>query len=243
MRDEDIDTMSSMPPLCRGSIVLGTGCKRCARCVQALNELGDPDNGNTARIIREVETSFRRLFAWIKLGFIMDPRPDSEPSHWTRAGFSAQHMTQTPAGEFYHITKPDTGFNVFLRPDAPACLGWLKRIDLRGETTLHSLTIAARVEFGPPEDPMADPLINLNADCNRSRMSAGLPYPRTCARCGLGPCPGPARLPAVVIRPDDPLLVAVKAEFLHGMPDLTGRQINELAMMAVAVVKRVANRE
>lgn len=30
-------------------------------------------------------------------------------------------------------------------------------------------------------------------DCNEVLRTQGLPYPRTCARCGLGPCPDRAR--------------------------------------------------
>jgi hypothetical protein len=204
---EEIDTMSAA--LCKGSVVLGTGCKRCERCIQAFNDLADPTNDNTARLIGEAEGSFRSLFAWITAGDVVGMSHET-PYRWTRAGFTAEHMTQTPAGEFYLIRKPDTGFVAYLRPDALACLGWMQRIDLRGETTLHSLAVAARVD-SMEEDPMFAEV--------------------------------PERPASVVVRLDDPLLIAVKAEFLHGMPDLTGRQINELAMMAVAAVKRVANRE
>lgn len=31
------------------------------------------------------------------------------------------------------------------------------------------------------------------ADCNEVLRAQGLPYPRTCARCGLGPCPDRTR--------------------------------------------------
>ena len=30
--------------------------------------------------------------------------------------------------------------------------------------------------------------IKIDETCNRRRQGAGLPYPRTCAECGLGPC-------------------------------------------------------
>jgi hypothetical protein len=43
---------------------------------------------------------------------------------------------------------------------------------------------------------------------------------------------------ATVIRQDDPMLVAIKAELLHGIPDLTGKQINAAAMLALIVIKR-----
>jgi hypothetical protein len=43
---------------------------------------------------------------------------------------------------------------------------------------------------------------------------------------------------ATVIRPDDPMLVAIKAELLHGIPELTGKQINAAAMLALIAIKR-----
>jgi hypothetical protein len=43
---------------------------------------------------------------------------------------------------------------------------------------------------------------------------------------------------AMVIRPDDPMLVAIKAELLHGIPELTGKQINAAATLALIAIKR-----
>jgi hypothetical protein len=43
---------------------------------------------------------------------------------------------------------------------------------------------------------------------------------------------------ATVIKPDDPMLVAIKAEILFGLPELTGKQINSAAMLALIAVKR-----
>ena len=45
---------------------------------------------------------------------------------------------------------------------------------------------------------------------------------------------------SIVVKPDDPLLIAIKAEFLHAAPDLTGHQINELALAAVVAMRRLA---
>jgi hypothetical protein len=44
---------------------------------------------------------------------------------------------------------------------------------------------------------------------------------------------------ATVIKPDDPILVAIKAELLHGIPELTGSQINRAAMLSLIAVKRL----
>lgn len=126
---------------CRGSIALGTGCKRCDRCLQEINDLGDPANENTARVVDEAQAVFNHLFAWISAG----TPAENDDRCWTRSGFVARQMKQSPVGPFYYITKGDTGLHVYRRPRAPACVGWLKRIDLRGETTLHSLHTAARV--------------------------------------------------------------------------------------------------
>jgi hypothetical protein len=43
---------------------------------------------------------------------------------------------------------------------------------------------------------------------------------------------------AMVIRPDDPMLVAIKAELLRGLPELTGKQINAAAMLALIAIKQ-----
>jgi hypothetical protein len=43
---------------------------------------------------------------------------------------------------------------------------------------------------------------------------------------------------ATVIKSNDPMLVAIKAELLHGIPELTGKQINAAAMLALIAVKR-----
>jgi hypothetical protein len=43
---------------------------------------------------------------------------------------------------------------------------------------------------------------------------------------------------SVTIRPDDPRLVAIKAELLHGIPELTGNQINRAAFLALIAIKR-----
>ena len=44
---------------------------------------------------------------------------------------------------------------------------------------------------------------------------------------------------ASLIRPDDPRLVAIKAELLHGLSELTGSQINRAALIAVAAINRL----
>jgi hypothetical protein len=41
-----------------------------------------------------------------------------------------------------------------------------------------------------------------------------------------------------VIKQDDPMLAAIKAELLHGVPELTGKQINTAATLALIAVKR-----
>jgi hypothetical protein len=46
-------------------------------------------------------------------------------------------------------------------------------------------------------------------------------------------------LMATLIKPNDPMLVAIKAELLHGLPELTGKQINTAAMLALIAVKRL----
>ncbi len=45
---------------------------------------------------------------------------------------------------------------------------------------------------------------------------------------------------ATVISQTDPRLVAIKAKILHGVPELTGRQINAAAMMAVIAIDRLS---
>ena len=42
----------------------------------------------------------------------------------------------------------------------------------------------------------------------------------------------------ITIRQDDQTLVAIKAELLHGIPELTGRQINAAATLALTAVRR-----
>jgi hypothetical protein len=44
---------------------------------------------------------------------------------------------------------------------------------------------------------------------------------------------------ATVISQTDPRLVAIKAEILHGFPELTGRQINLAAFLAVVAINRL----
>jgi hypothetical protein len=41
-----------------------------------------------------------------------------------------------------------------------------------------------------------------------------------------------------VIKPDDPILAAIKAELLRGIPELTGKQINVAALLALIAVNR-----
>lgn len=41
------------------------------------------------------------------------------------------------------------------------------------------------------------------------------------------------------IKQTDPVLVAIKAEILFGLPELTGKQINAAAMLALIAVKRL----
>jgi hypothetical protein len=43
----------------------------------------------------------------------------------------------------------------------------------------------------------------------------------------------------MVIRPNDPKLVAIKAELLHGIPELTGKQINSAAMLALIAINKL----
>ena len=250
---DDIDMSNDHDgPDCKGSIVLGTGCKRCARCKQALLDLGDATNEKTQEIIAGAQAAFLRLYDWIRAG---DTSPIQGQRGWTRAGFVAQHIAHSPAGEFYHITKEGEFCSVFLRPDAPACLGWLKRIDLRGETTLNQLYRLARVD--PVERGVGVDVrtTSPDADCSMRRTAAGLAAPRFCGRCGLGPCQarvGEVRGPethlldqrapnATVVRQDDRWLAAIKLEILHTIPELTGRQINAAAFAAVVAMKRVLN--
>jgi hypothetical protein len=40
------------------------------------------------------------------------------------------------------------------------------------------------------------------------------------------------------IKQTDPILVAIKAEILFGLPELTGKQINAAAMLALIAVNR-----
>jgi hypothetical protein len=42
-----------------------------------------------------------------------------------------------------------------------------------------------------------------------------------------------------VIKQTDPRLVAIKAELLHGVPELTGTQINKAAFFAVIALDRL----
>jgi hypothetical protein len=44
---------------------------------------------------------------------------------------------------------------------------------------------------------------------------------------------------ATAINQNDPRLVAIKAELLHGIPELTGNQINRAAFLAVAAINRL----
>jgi hypothetical protein len=44
---------------------------------------------------------------------------------------------------------------------------------------------------------------------------------------------------SVTIRPDDPRLVAIKAELLHGIPELTGKKINRVAFLALVAIDKM----
>ncbi len=46
------------------------------------------------------------------------------------------------------------------------------------------------------------------------------------------------RVPSVVVRPEDPWLVAIKLELLHQMPHLSGRDINQAATAAVVALRK-----
>jgi hypothetical protein len=47
-----------------------------------------------------------------------------------------------------------------------------------------------------------------------------------------------ARRVIKAIHQNDPMLVAIKAELLHGIPELTGKQINTAAMLALVAINR-----
>ena len=46
---------------------------------------------------------------------------------------------------------------------------------------------------------------------------------------------------AIVLRDNDPRLIAIRAELLHGLPDLTGKQINAAARLALLALERSGN--
>jgi len=77
--------------------------------------------------VSKLETDFKRLLAWIQQGDVTH-RHDGFPYKWERAGFEAQHMRQSPAGEFYVIQHPQ--LYVYLRPGKYG-YGYMKLIDFR----------------------------------------------------------------------------------------------------------------
>jgi hypothetical protein len=127
---------------CRGSIYLGSGCGHCVRCRAEKARLADPNDPDTRRIVGQAELYFRELAEWIVNDRVSET--GRRVPAWVRGGYTFEHMTDSPVGEFLVIQHAESMFIAYLRPMAVAAVGPLRRIDLRGKASLSRLEMTAR---------------------------------------------------------------------------------------------------
>jgi hypothetical protein len=131
--------------VCRGSIVLGTACGNCERCMQDRLRL------ISTGVIDDLDVAFMAIFDWIKDG--AESSVGTPPYRWIRADYEADHMGQSPVGEFFCIRHGT--MTAYLRPWRSG-IGYMDRIDVRGDgcapTDIIKLrkTIEGHVAKAPP---------------------------------------------------------------------------------------------
>ena len=125
---------------CKGTAILGSACGKCPRCYA------------------EAERSFDTLLGWIQGGTVLLSPTGNKLRRWQRGDWRAEVIETSPAGPFKCIDGPN--FIVYLRPAEPPGIGYRKRIDPRGHTTLQSLAqVVVSISSTSDDAPKRDTLI------------------------------------------------------------------------------------